>query len=106
MIRHCCATLTDQVNQRCDQHESLFDCPDALIDFSARFQEYGLIVRDGGTSSVKIAFCPWCGTRLPESQRDRWFDELERRGVDPWSDEIPAEFRDGRWLSASSRECD
>ncbi|MFJ5636668.1 DUF6980 family protein [Streptomyces goshikiensis] len=32
------------------------------------------------------------------SQRDRWFDELERRGIDPSEDEVPAEFQDDRWL--------
>jgi hypothetical protein len=30
---------------------------------------YGLYVRDGearyGSSVIEIAFCPWCGTKLP-----------------------------------------
>lgn len=39
------------------------------------FDEFGLIVHDGGQSYVLIQHCPWCATRLPESQRDRWFDE-------------------------------
>ncbi|MGN9756752.1 DUF6980 family protein [Streptomyces sp. SD31] len=77
--------------------------PDALVGFSARFQEYGLILHDGGTSSITIDFCPWCGRRLPASQRDRWFDELERRGIDPGEDEVPAEFQDGRWLASLER---
>ncbi|WP_443062782.1 DUF6980 family protein [Streptomyces sp. NBC_00390] len=51
-----------------------------------------------GTSSIIIA-CPWCGRRLPESQRGRWLDELEHRGIDPWEHEVPAEFQDDRWLS-------
>ncbi|MFH9548421.1 DUF6980 family protein [Streptomyces sp. NPDC017435] len=104
MTHHCCEAMSSRVNPRCDRHEDLFACPDALIHFSARFQEYGLIVHDGGTSSITIGFCPWCGRRLPASQRDRWFDELEQRGVDPWEDEIPAEFQDGRWLSAPPRD--
>ncbi|WP_399449174.1 DUF6980 family protein [Streptomyces sp. WAC01280] len=58
----------------------------------------------GGTSSITIDFCPWCGRRLPESQRDRWFDELERRGIDPWEDEVPAEFQDDGWLAAMPQE--
>ncbi|MFK4085164.1 DUF6980 family protein [Kribbella sp. NPDC020789] len=84
----------------CAQHDDPFDCADALVHFSARFQEYGLIIHDGGRSVISIDFCPWCGRRLPESQRDRWFDELERRGIDPDEDEIPAEFLDGRWRGA------
>ncbi|MFD8740434.1 DUF6980 family protein [Streptomyces sp. NPDC059618] len=85
---HCCETMTTNVNFHCDAHEDPYTCPDALVEFSARFQEYGLIIHDGGTSSVTIDFCPWCGHRLPESQRDRWFDELtapggKQRGTSP-----------------------
>jgi hypothetical protein len=25
---------------------------------------YGLIVHDGGSSTIQIYFCPWCGERL------------------------------------------
>ncbi|WSR66506.1 hypothetical protein OG702_05105 [Streptomyces sp. NBC_01198] len=99
MAEHCCATMTSQVNWHCDHHDDPFVCPDALVFCSVRFHEYGLIIHDGGASSVRIDFCPWCGKRLPESQRDRWFDELERRGIDPWKDEVPAEFQDGRWFT-------
>ncbi|MGX2996897.1 DUF6980 family protein [Streptomyces sp. JNUCC 64] len=104
MTHHCCEAMSHQVDVRCDQHDDPFACPDALIDFNATFQEYGLIVHDGGTSSVTVAFCPWCGQRLPESQRDRWHDELERRGIDPSEDEVPAVFQDDRWLAAPPRD--
>jgi hypothetical protein len=63
-----------------------------------------LIAHDGGTSSITIDFCPWCGQRLPESQRDRWFDELERRRTDPWENEVPAEFHDDSWIASLRRE--
>jgi hypothetical protein len=53
----------------------------------------------GGRSASGIQFCPWCGARLPESERDRWFDELQRQGIDPWTDDIPAEYEDDRWLN-------
>lgn len=93
MAQHCCEAMTRQVSWRCDQHDDPFDCPDALVRFNARFQEYGVIIHDGGTSSVGIDFCPWCGQRLPVSQRDRWVEELEGRGIDPSEGEIPAEFQ-------------
>jgi hypothetical protein len=95
---HCCDAMSRHANATCDEHEDPFDCPDAVIRFDPRFQEYGLIIHDGGSSSSIIAFCPWCGQRLPESQRDRWFDELERRGIDPWEDDVPPEFDDDRWI--------
>ncbi|MEW2295640.1 hypothetical protein ABZ719_23525 [Streptomyces sp. NPDC006743] len=103
MISHCCEAMNSRANMCCDRHADLFACPDALIEFSARFQEYGLIVHDGGTSSITIDFCPWCGRRLPASQRDRWFDELEARGIDPWQDDVPPEFQDDRWLAVLPR---
>jgi hypothetical protein len=28
-----------------------------------------LIVHDGGRSVIRIRFCPWCGTRLPDTLR-------------------------------------
>lgn len=71
--------------------------PDALVAYIPKFDEYGLLVHDGGSSMVQIQFCPWCGTRLPESKRDRWFDELEKRGIDPLSKSIPPEFESDAW---------
>ncbi|MYS21835.1 hypothetical protein GA0115240_1352102 [Streptomyces sp. DvalAA-14] len=105
MTQHCCEEMTSRVNVRCDQHhDDPFACPDALIAFSADFQEYGLIIHDGGTSSITIDFCPWCGRRLPDSQRDRWFEELERAGIDPGDDEAPAELQDDRRPGSAQRE--
>jgi hypothetical protein len=57
------------LNQKCEQHPDRFDCADMLMHQS-RDGSYGLIVHDGGKSVVTIAFCPWCGTKLP-SRRSR-----------------------------------
>lgn len=76
---------------------------DELISFTSKFQEYTLIIHDGDPSAVDdastsggivISYCPWCGTRLSESQRDSWFQEMERSGIDAWTGDIPAEFQD------------
>ncbi|KOT56774.1 MULTISPECIES: DUF6980 family protein [Streptomyces] len=103
MTDHCCEMMQSQVDWSCDEHSSAFDCPDALVLFIPKYREYGLIVHDGGSAKVGIGFCPWCGKRLPESQRDNWFDELESRGIDPDEDEIPAEFQDDRWIGMARR---
>ncbi|MEU6702305.1 DUF6980 family protein [Streptomyces wuyuanensis] len=95
---HCCETMRHHVAWDCDVHVDPYACPDALVHFMPRYQEYGLLIHDGGSSYVELLFCPWCGARLPESQRDRWFDAMEERGIDPWGDEIPDIFRDDRWL--------
>jgi hypothetical protein len=71
--RHCCDMMTDNVNRRCGQGHDVFECPDNLIEYRES-NVYGLIVHDGGTSSVAIGYCPWCGTELTDSKR--FLDEL------------------------------
>lgn len=95
--RHCCKRLAESVSEECEQHPDRFDCADALLAYWPKYDEYGVIVHDGGSSMVLIAFCPWCGAKLPESKRNRWFDELELRGIDPGADIIPKEYQTDSW---------
>ncbi|MGI5170940.1 DUF6980 family protein [Spirillospora sp. CA-253888] len=99
-MEFCCEQMADQAGHRCAEHPDPFDCGDAVLRYDERMDEYGLIVRDGGRSTISIGFCPWCGKRLPPSQRDAWFDALERRGFDPWDDELPPEFESGAWRTS------
>ena len=70
--------MKEAVETVCDQHDAPFDCPDVLLHYTPKFAEYGIIVHDGGSSVLGIDYCPWCGSKLPESKRDRWFEELQR----------------------------
>lgn len=98
MAKHCCVQMESQLSNVCDQHTDRYDCPDALIDYLAKFDEYGLILHDGGKSIIQISFCPWCGVRLPESKRGRWFDELEALGIEEPNDEnIPERYKSDVW---------
>jgi hypothetical protein len=95
LAKFCCTAMEDALDFDCEQHADPFECPDSLVTYNEVFDEYGLIVHDGGASYVLIGFCPWCGNELPESQRDRWFDETEAKG---FTDEtLPAEYRTGAW---------
>ncbi|MEG0238462.1 MAG: hypothetical protein RR628_02490 [Clostridium sp.] len=86
--------MKDNVNT----HEDGFDQPDTLIYYDEKFDEFGIIIHDGGMSYVDINFCPWCGQKLPESKRDRWFDELEQLGYDsPFDTDIPVEYKSNKW---------
>ena len=68
------------------------------VGYDARFDEYWVAA---GEARQLLFYCPWCGERLPASQRGRWFDELEARGIDPAADSIPSEFQSGEWRGAS-----
>lgn len=60
-------------NYVCDQHPNPFECPENLVVFDKTNRAYGLRVHDGGSSSISIRFCPWCGTDL---ERDNVASQL------------------------------
>jgi hypothetical protein len=93
-----CVHVGNQLTQTCEQHQNRHDCPDILIIYFPRFDEYSIPIRDGGSSSTTIHFCPWCGVKLPDSKRHRWFQELEALGYnDPFQEDIPSEYRTDAW---------
>ena len=69
------------------------------IIYSEVFDEYGILFKEDGVSYIEIAFCPWCGKKLPLSKRDEWFDRLEKMGYTlPFSqDGIPDEYKSAAW---------
>ncbi|MEV8514740.1 hypothetical protein [Dactylosporangium sp. NPDC051484] len=87
----------EQSGPASSDYDDPWDDPDVVVVYTPKFDEYGLPIRDGGTSMVVIGFCPWCGGRLPQSRRDAWFDEMERLGLDPWEDEIPEVYQSDAW---------
>ena len=98
MPAHCCNEMRDAVTFTCDECSDEHECPDSLVSYNLRFDEYGLIVHDGGTSCLSIAHCPWCGVKLPESKRDRWFDELEAQGIgEPHEGNVPERYLSDAW---------
>lgn len=97
---HCCDEMRRHLENDCPVHPDRFDCPDCLVNYIPKFREYGLIVHDGGSSVIGIQFCPWCGTRLQTSLRDRWFEELQKLGIEP--DDAPEEYRTDAWYLGRS----
>lgn len=111
---HCCERMDKAVSYVCEMHPNWQDCPDNLITYDGQWDQYGLIIHNWGIpdldddtdepvafwprSYVVIAFCPFCGTRLPESKRDRWEAELEQLGYDFDGDEpLPAAYQTNEW---------
>ena len=98
MKHHCCDRMERALTLNCDQHKDIYDCPDVPISYIPKFDEYGIIVHDGGSSFVQINYCPWCGKHLPESKRVLWFDTLEGMGYfNPGGEKIPGEFLTDEW---------
>ncbi len=60
----CCESLQAALEMACETHDDPFDCPDSLVAYNEAFDQFGLIVHDGGRDVVVIRHCPWCGARL------------------------------------------
>ncbi len=75
------------------------------LNYDPVFREYlmPLSYRGKITALQGLDYCPWCGTKLPKSVREEWFDILEKEyGIDhPRYDEqeklIPEEFKTDEW---------
>lgn len=96
----CCETMKSHVCLELPRkNEEAFENNGEFIYYCDVFDEYGYIIHDGGGSFIEIYFCPWCGKKLPESQRENWVEELELLGYDePFMNEnIPQEFKSREW---------
>jgi hypothetical protein len=94
---HCCEQMTIQANSHWPLAESrLLGSTDQRVYWSPVFDEYGLICQPSA-EILKIQFCPFCGTGLPESKRDTWFARLEGTGWNDWGDPIPREMLRHDW---------
>jgi hypothetical protein len=87
---YCCGSLEYQI-------ESVL-CP---VGYSKQWREYS--IRDFKSTSVSLMmFCPNCGTKLPSSLRDQWFDILEKEyglegPIEEDKKQIPKEFLTDDW---------
>lgn len=78
----------------------IYSDPNTLIVYVPSFNEYGIIIHDWWSSFIIINYCPWCWKKLPESLRDKRFDELERMWYENplLNDNIPEEFKTDEWF--------
>ena len=98
MNKHCCQEMRKSIVLDCDLHQDIYSCPDVLVSYIPKFDKYGIIIHDAGSSTIKIKFCPWCSHMLPESKLETWFDTLEELGFDdPFEQDIPLEFKSDAW---------
>lgn len=83
-VRFCCDAMTRGVHL-------------GAVRFVAKFREWGIPIPDGGTSFLELMHCPWCGTVLPASLRDVWFDKAEAMHIDPPYEDMPTEYQSDAW---------
>lgn len=94
----CCKFMEENALLQQPDDDDAFVNSDKLVYYNEMFDEYGLIVHDGGQSYIIINFCPWCGEKLPQSVRDKYFLELEKLGYDsPYEENIPEKFKTSAW---------
>ncbi len=58
-------------------------------------REFGIAVLDGGSSEIRIFYCPITGKKLPKSLADQWFDRLDELGLEP--EDAPADMKSEDW---------
>jgi hypothetical protein len=98
MEDECCSIMREQMELCRNSQPNPLDSPDVFLVYVPTLDEYGIPVRDGTRTIRLIQFCPWCGTRLPESKRERWLRELKAIGIeDPLSPDVPEEFKSDEW---------
>jgi len=64
----CCEDMRNWSSDHCPVHPC--ECPDRLMLFDKKDDNYGIIIHDGGGSYVEIRYCPWCGKALPAKPED------------------------------------
>jgi len=87
MTKHCCEEMSDLLNEG-----------RIAVVYIASYRKYAMHVNKH--KFEKIDYCPWCGTRLPESLQNKYFEELKKLGIyDPVkeAEKIPTEFKDDAW---------
>lgn len=77
--------------------------PDTPVDYYDRLREYGIYILDGTADRLIFQFCPWCGTELPRSLRDEWFEIIRSLGLET-KDKLPRDLRGGMWWRERTRE--
>jgi hypothetical protein len=66
------------------------------LTYLPRVREYGLDL-EGGVAIQEIYFCPFCGTKLPGSLRDAWFERLDELALEPEAPQLPIELQSDAW---------
>lgn len=62
-LGQCCVDMSSHLDQHltCEDGHDAWSCDTTLVTAD---DGIGILVRDGGSSYILIAYCPWCGVKL------------------------------------------
>jgi hypothetical protein len=100
--KHCCLEMSMHLSQPKTMPNGEDD-PDIIVKYEEVFDEYGKPIYDGGSSMIRIHFCPWCGSKLRSSKRELWYEELSKLGFDDNFDNIPEKYQSDKWWRNSEQ---
>jgi hypothetical protein len=84
-IEHCCSKMDFLLKEQ-----------KVAIGYNRRFREYYINLRNVDAIQL-INFCPWCGSRLPESLGDVLCSELIELGLEPFDSDISDKYKTDEW---------
>ena len=87
---HCCLTMDCELLSA-----------GTVLKYNSEYREYGIKIPES-TGCALMNYCIACGTKLPLSLRDQWFDILKQEYCfedpnDKDRDRIPKEFLTDEW---------
>jgi hypothetical protein len=85
----------------CEEMKYYLDHEDDILYFWERVNEYLIPVHDGGSSGIVIRYCPWCGSKLPESTRHTVLGEGETEELRPEDGALTLRIHRARCVPAS-----
>jgi hypothetical protein len=98
--QHCCLEMAYAISHPV---ETLHQETNRVLDWISQWNEYLIPVSYDGYKATIIRYCPWCGSALPKSRRDQWYEALYALGYDdPGEQEIPEEFKSDAWWRRST----
>lgn len=72
-MNYCCLDMEEQLELNTG-NEDKYECSDTVL-IKENNGDYGLSIKDGGTSYYVINYCPFCGSRLrDELKYGRYID--------------------------------
>ena len=95
--KHCCDTMEQKIDPKCDIHENPWDCEDAMVVYEPEFDSYAFMSRFDAGFMISMHFCPWCGDKKRDLS-DQYYELLDEMGVKEYEAKyIPKEFQSDAW---------